>query len=378
MSQTTYKTAIFAAIRGFGLIQSRTLLIKELLSAGWRVVAATVEDEYTPKLIGLGATFEEVPFSRGGLAVGKDTASFLKLRSILKTYQPRILHLFHGKPVILGGIAAKSSHGTVVVSTITGLGNAFINDGYTRKLSEIGYRQALRRNQAVIFQNHDDEKLFINQGWIEPGKAHLILGAGVDINRFHPSADNQNKHQHPIILMVTRLLWQKGVREFVESAREVKQSLPEAKFQLAGEWDPVHPDSVDKEYVSQAVKQGTIEFLGYLDDMPQRLRDCDIFVLPSYREGVPRVLMEASASGVPVIATDAPGCREAVIQAETGLLVPARDSQALAQAIVKLLNDAELRMRMGKRGREFAEQKFDIRMITQQYLDVYRKVGVQI
>jgi glycosyltransferase involved in cell wall biosynthesis len=176
--------------------------------------------------------------------------------------------------------------------------------------------------------------------------------------------------------MATRLLWQKGVREYVEAAQIVRKEFPSARFDLAGEWDPMHPDAVDQEWVMQAVQQGNINFLGYLHDLPEQLRFTNLFVFPSsYREGVPRVLLEAAASGVAVVATDAPGCREAVIPGETGILVPPQDSQALAEAILQLLRRPDQLRQMGQTGRQMAIAQFDIQAITEKYFSLYQELG---
>ena len=370
--------AIFVAIRGFGLFQSRLQLIQTLLGSGWSVVVATMKDNYADQLADMGAMVEEVPFKRGGISPLEDVRAFLNLIKVYKKHQPHLIHIFHGKPIILGGLASYMQPGAKVVCTVTGLGHAFIKKTLLRNLSAFGYRSTLKRSDAVIFQNPDDMCKFVELNLVSPELAHLIISSGVDIVRYSSGGDRINQNGTLRVLMVTRLLWQKGVREFIDAAVQVKSKHPNVSFQLAGEWDPVHPDAVDKRSLDQAVEMGYIDFLGYLTDMPEQLRDVDVFVLPSYREGVPRVLLEAAACGVSVVTTDVPGCREVVIHGETGLLVPPRDNQALAQAIEVLINDQELRYQMGKNARKFVEKKFDIRLITQKYLEIYRSLGIEI
>jgi glycosyltransferase involved in cell wall biosynthesis len=161
-------------------------------------------------------------------------------------------------------------------------------------------------------------------------------------------------------------------------AEALKEAYPEAQFYLAGEWDEAHPDGIPKEWIQSSVSRGSIKFLGYLEKMPEELRRADIFVLPSYREGLPRVLLEASASGLPVITTDTPGCRDAVLDGVTGILIPPRDHQALAEAIRKLIESPNLRKQMGQQGRGLIEDRHDIKAITGQYLDLYASLGVGI
>jgi glycosyltransferase involved in cell wall biosynthesis len=177
--------------------------------------------------------------------------------------------------------------------------------------------------------------------------------------------------------MVSRLLWSKGVREYVAAAELVRRRHPAVRFQLAGEWDPVHPDAVPPCWVDAAVASGAIEFLGYLDNVAEQLRSSDVFVLPSYYpEGVPRVLLEASACGLPVVSTDVAGCREAVEDQQTGLLVPARDSRRLADAIAALIEAPDWGRRLGEAGRRRALERFDLCHIVEQHLAVYRELGL--
>jgi glycosyltransferase involved in cell wall biosynthesis len=232
----------------------------------------------------------------------------------------------------------------------------------------------LVRSAATIFLNPDDQRLFVEKKWIPKNKARLIVSSGIDMKRFRPNT--AASHEPPRVLMVGRLLWEKGVREFIEAAEIVKRKFPGARFHLAGEWDPVHPDAVKEEWVQAAVDRGAIEFLGYLKHMDDELRTTDVFVLPSYREGVPRVLLEAAACGVPVVTTDVPGCREVVVDRETGRLVPPRDSESLAAAISELLADATLRQQLGQAGRRHVEKEFDVLTITEKHLALYRDLGI--
>jgi glycosyltransferase involved in cell wall biosynthesis len=288
------------------------------------------------------------------------------------------VHTFHAKPTIFGGLNTYLQPKPLLMSTITGLGHAFIEGGYTRTLSALGYRLALRKNAAVIFQNPDDMQFFLERGWLSPSKAKLIHGSGVDTSEFRPNNGNNRANDPVRVLMVTRLIWQKGVREYVAAAEALKEAYPEAQFYLAGEWDEEHPDGIPREWIQSSVSRGSIKFLGYLEKMPEELRRADIFVLPSYREGLPRVLLEASACGLPVITTDTPGCRDAVLDGVTGILIPSRDHRALAEAIRKLIESPNLRKQMGQQGRGLIEDRHDIKAITGQYLDLYASLGVGI
>ncbi len=365
---------VFVAYRGFALTSSRLLLMQHFLSCGWIVVAAIARDDYSRQLSDAGVIVEPISFNREGLSPLADIKALLALIRIYRKYQPILIHHFHIKPIILGNLAAYSVGKVKVVNNIEGLGYALVSGGMIGHLAAAGYWLSLKRSQATIFLNPDDQQLFFEKGWVSEEQARLIVSPGVDTERFHP---DRTSHRKLRVLFVARLLWQKGVSEFVEAAEIVKREYPDVLFHLAGEWDRVHPDTVDKAWVQAAVNRGTIEFLGYLKDMDGQLRATDIFVLPSYyREGVPRVLLEAAACGVPVVTTDVPGCREAVVDGETGRLVPPQNSKALAEAISEILGNSELRQRMGQAARKRVEKEFEIRVITEKYLAVYRDLGI--
>lgn len=370
---------LLVAIRGFHLKSNRSLLMQHFLAQGWQVVAAVTPDKSVPELVEAGIEVEPVVFNRGGLSPFGDLKALWSLARLFGKYSPRLILFFQVKPIILGGMAAYLRGGkALVVNSITGLGHAFTVGGFTRWLAGLGYRIVLPRCSATVFENPDDQALFVEEeGWLPPEKARLIVSEGVDTQRFHPS--QAPREGAPRVLMVTRLLWQKGVREFVEAADLVRQDLPSIRFQLAGEWDFVHPDAVDEPWVQAAVDRGSIEFLGYLTDMDAQLRDIDLFVLPSYYgEGAPRVLLEAAASGVPVVTTDSIGCRELVIDGQTGRLVPPKDSLALAAAVREILSDPDLKASMGRAGRAWMEKDFDIQVITERYLQIYRDIGIDV
>ncbi|MGK7933968.1 MAG: glycosyltransferase family 4 protein [Microcystaceae cyanobacterium] len=369
---------IFVAYRGLALTRSRLQLVKAFLQEGWQVVAAMANDDYAQPLQDLGVKIEPVNFYRGGLSLITDLKAAIVLHRIYQKYKPQLIHLFHIKPLILGNFLAKFSPDSVVVTNIEGLGYALVAGGIIQMIASLGYRATLSRSDCVIFLNPDDQKLFIEQQWLVPEKTRLIISSGIDTNQFTPDL-NSTSHGFNI-LMVTRLLSQKGIKEFIEAAEIVKQQYPDVCFQLAGEWDTIHPNSVDPEYVYQAVKEGKIEFLGFISDMVTQLQNTSIFVLPSYyREGVPRVLLEAAACSVPVVTTDWTGCRETVVDEETGYLVPPQNSQALAKAIFKILAlSSEERQLMGDRSRQRVKELFDVPVVTEQYLKVYREFNLKI
>ncbi|ELR99055.1 glycosyltransferase family 4 protein [Gloeocapsa sp. PCC 73106] len=359
---------IFAANRAFSLTSSRLPLMQRFLEKGWQVVAVVSPDDYTHILSEMKVIVEPVGFYRSSVTTGGQL--LFKLIQIYRHYQPEIIHQFHTKPMFLGTIASYFVPQAKVINTITGLGFAFVTEGITNYLTVKGYQMLGRKSDIIIYQNHDDYRLFLDKKWVNPEKARLIVSSGVDIHKFSPA---ESPSLNLRVLMVTRLLWQKGVKEYIEAAERLKCDYPQVRFHLAGEWETKHPNGVPSAYIEAAVAKGVIEFLGYLKDMPLQLQGTDIFVLPSYyREGVPRVLLEAAASGVPVVTTDFPGCREAVIANETGYLVPPQDSKALSEAIALLLSDAQLRENMGQAGRRYILDNLTDDQIIEAYFRVYQ------
>ncbi len=372
-------TAIIVANRAFAIANSRLKLIQHLMEKDWRVVVATTPDANASLLEEAGVIVETVEFHRGGFSISRDAGALLRLLSIYRRYQPTLVHHFNAKPVIFGTAAAQITPRAKIVNTITGLGHAFIMGGAAKSLVSAGYRMALRRADATIFQNRDDLKLFVEQHWVRSRDARLIVSSGIDTTRFQPLPPGSNTPSDQRVLMVGRLIWQKGVREFIEMAKILRERFPSVRFQLAGEWDPSHPDAVDRRFVDDAVASGRVEFLGFRADLNRLLPEISIFVLPStYREGTPRVMLEAAACGIPVVAFDVPGSREAVLDNKTGFLVPPQHASALTDAVARLLTNDTLRMQFGRAGRAFVEQHFDTIRVTAAYVELYREVGIAV
>lgn len=368
-----HKTVLFAANRGYALTSSREAIIRRFLNDNWRVVLATADDEESRYLVGLGAVLEPVTFNRGGLAPRIDWQAWRRMHATYRRWQPGLVHHFHAKPVMLGTLAVRQALGDspAVVNTITGLGHAFINGGVAARLAGLGYRAALPRSDVIIFQNRDDRQLFLDHGWVPEGRARMIAGSGIDLDRFS-YVEREGRQTAPVVIMIGRLLGQKGIPEFTEVARRIGERWPEARFLLAGEEDPVHPDAVTPDWIRQ---RGGVEYLGRLEDVRPLLEEADLMLFPSYREGVPRAVMEAAATGVPTVAFDVPGVREAVRDGDTGYLVPDRDVDALHGRVMELLEDEEQRLTLGRAARRLAEEAFDIRAIQEQYWRIYMEFG---
>ena len=367
---------LLAAQRGYALASSRRKLIEAYLAADWQVVVATADDEYAQQLVSWGAELAPVAFRRGGFFPVGDARAGATLWRVMRRYRPQLVHNFHAKTIMLSSAAARLAIGRKVrvVNTITGLGHAFIAGGTVRRLVSLGYRVALARTDLTIFQNDDDRDLFVGSGWVVAERACTIVGSGIDVQQFRPLRDTPPAGER--VLMMARLLWQKGVREFVEAARQVRARRPEVVFLLAGETDRTHRDAVPARYLEQAVAAGHIEYTGYLTDPRRTLATSALCVLPSYREGAPRVVLEAAACGVPSIGADVPGTRQVIHDGETGLLVPVRNADALAEAILSLLANPERRLAFGRRARQLAEEEFDTGVIAARHFALYRELGV--
>jgi len=369
---------IFVANRGYALTSSRANLIRRFLASDWNVVIATADDAESRSLTDMGALLEPVVFNRGGLTLSADLSCYFRLCSIYRRWRPALLHHFNAKPVLFGSLVARQVLGgrVRVVNTITGLGQAFTAGGLSAGLAALGYRAAIPRSDVTIFQNRDDRALFLERNWVSDAAARLVAGSGVDINRFTPADRNGRDNHAPVIVMIGRLLRQKGIPEFVQLAKDIRGLRPGARFLLAGEEESRSPDAVSADWLHQ---QSSIEFLGRLVDVAPLLQQADLFLFPSYyREGVPRVVLEASAMGLPTVGFDVPGVREAIRDGETGYLVKNRDLATMTARVDELLDDPRLRLRMGQNARKLAEDCFDLRVIEERYFELYRELGLEI
>lgn len=314
-----------------------------------------------------------IPFenARTSLNPFADLRSLARLIALYRREQPDIIHHVAMKPVLYGSLAAKTVRRARVVNALAGMGWLFTSEkGHARWLKPI-VRQALKRLAAsglTIVQNPDDRAMLVELG-IAAARIRLIPGAGVDLDRFRPSVAPGGP---ATVVMPTRLLWDKGVGEFVAAARLLRARRIEARFVLAGEPDPLNPASVSAEDVGNWVREGAIEHPGFVADMPDLLARSHVVCLPSYYgEGIPKSLIEAAAAARPIVTTDAPGCREIVRDGYNGLLVPPRSTTELATALERLIVDPALRDQMGRHGRALAERRFGQDTIIRQTLAVY-------
>ncbi len=356
------------------LLSHRLPLALAAKNEGYEVHISTSPGSGVDQIVSRGLRHHCIPLSRSGMNLLAEFRTLFALFLLFRRVKPDVVHLVTIKPVLYGGIAARAAGVPGVVAAISGLGFVFMNTGVkvalVRMLAVRVYRLAFgKRNLKVIFQNPDDCKTIMKATNLEASKVVMIRGSGVDLSKFVAEPFLPGT---PVVVMAARLLRDKGVNEFVEAAMLLKQRGLQARFWLVGDPDPGNPTSVDETELRQWRASGAIELLGHREDIAQIFAQSHIVVLPSYREGLPKVLLEAAACGRAIVTSDVPGCRDAIEAGVTGILVPPRDALALADAMERLLRDAPLREQMGRAGRNLAEREFSIEMVVETHLAIYR------
>ena len=323
------------------------------------VLAPDIREDLKPELINMGIEFIEIKLERKGFSLLNLISSVIELIRLFKEIQPNIIFSYTHKAILSGSLAAKISGLSNTFSMVTGTGHIF--DHQTKKekviklIGSLALRIALRFNKLVFFQNPDDQALFLKNNIVLSQKTKLVNGSGVNLDKFSVSP----LPSQPIFLCMARLIKSKGLEEFARAAKRVKKLYPEARFILYGYPDD-HPDSIDEnEIISNWLNDFGVEYFGYAENPIDAIKECSVFVLLSYKEGTPRVVLEAMAMGRPIITTDAPGCRETVKNGVNGFLVPRFDDVKAANAMTKLLS-AELRNEMGQESRKFCQLKFNV------------------
>ncbi len=349
------------------LVNFRGPLLRAMVDAGHEVVACAPgrPEDVVAALAKMGVTYQEILLERTGTNPVSDMMTVYSLRNLFGQLRPDCALFYTIKPVIYGSIAAGYAGIPKVFSMITGLGYAFGDSSFKQRIVRVPvqalYRRALRRNEAVFFQNPDDKELFVKRRLVnDPENAVLINGSGVDIAYYRKAPPVTDKI---IFLLIARLIRDKGIYEYVEAARQVKQHYPNVVFRLLGPFDS-NPSAISQITIEQWHEEGVIEYLGRTKDVRPYIADCSVYVLPSYREGTPRTVLEAMAMGRPVITTDAPGCRETVIDGRNGYLVPVKDAGSLTEALEKFIVAPELIPNMGEESRKIAVKKYDVRKVN--------------
>lgn len=368
----TGKTVAMAINASWNIFNFRAGLIRGLQEAGHSVVAMSPKDAYVPALVGLGVDHVPVAMDSAGLSPLHDLALLIRYRRALKRIRPDVFLAYTAKPNVWGSLAAQSL-GIPVVNNVSGLGTAFIRGGLLKNIVSTLYRTAFRRSATVFFQNPEDLDLFVKSGLVRPDSAALLPGSGIDLTRFSPRAEPPEPRA-PTFLLVGRLLWDKGIGEYIEAARMVRQRRPDARFHLLGFLDAQNRTAIPAEQVARWEAEGIVEYLGHAEDVRDALAGADCVVLPSYREGLPRTLLEAAAMGKPLIATDVPGCRHVVDAGVNGFLCEARDPTSLSEAMLRMLDlETGARTAMGAAARRKVEEEFDERRVIDLYLEAIRE-----
>ena len=348
------------------LTNFRGPLIREMARAGHRVfaVAPGLTDEIGDRIRALGGIPVEIDLGRGSLNPLRALATTRQFRALIRKLRPDVVIAYTVTPIVLGAAAAKSEGVSRFVALITGLGYAFTGGRepkrlLSRLLGLLMYRRALRRADIALFQNPDDREEFGRLGLL-PARlpTGIVNGSGVDLDHFQPAP----LPDRPSFLMIARFLKDKGVREYGEAAARLKRNHPEVEVALAG-WLDDSPDAIDASDLDRFAAAG-LTLLGRLDDVRPAIAAASVYVLPSYREGTPRSVLEAMAMGRAIITTDAPGCRETAIDGDNGFLVPPRDADGLHRAMLRFVEQPELAAPMGLRSRRLAEQKYDVTEVS--------------
>ena len=361
------KAIVIAANSAWNLVNFRGNIVAALQQRGYRLVAIAPPDPHCRELEQMGVEYRALDFRSGGISPLADARLFLRYLALLRRIRPAAFLGFTIKPNVYGSLAARLL-GIPVINNVSGLGTAFIKRGPITRVATFLYRLAFRRSATVFFQNAEDRDQFVEAGMVAAGQARLLPGSGVDLDRFSPAPLPSGE---PFgFLLIARLLWDKGVQEYVDAARMVKARHPDARFQILGFAEVDNRTAVPRASLDGWIAEGLIEHLGATDDVRPFIAACDCVVLPSYREGLPRSLLEASAMARPIVATDVPGVRDVVEDRVTGLLCPVRSALSLAETMLEMiaLSPAERRA-MGLAGRERVERRFGIEVVTQRYLD---------
>jgi glycosyltransferase involved in cell wall biosynthesis len=359
--------------------------LRAFADAGMDVVGVSAPGPFVPQLESWGIRHEPLRHATRSSAPGQDAMALVELWRLFKRLRPDIVHTHNPKPGLYGRFAARAAGVPGVVNTVHGLYASPDDQAWRKAMVYALERTASLCSGAELVQNPDDLRVLARIG--VPSDKLVLLGNGVDLQRFRPAEDEQICRQARadlgldgeavVVGVVARLVWQKGFRELFAAAERVHETLPNVAFVVIGGSDLEKGDAISPEELDSARRRAGIVFAGSRDDMERLYQAFDLFVLPSYREGFPRSAMEAAACAVPVIATDIRGCREVVADGESGFLVPVRDPVGLAAAIAKLAVDPDLRRRMGTAGRQKAEREFDDRSVVAKTIDAYERVLVR-
>jgi len=346
------------------LVNFRGNLIKTLRQLGHEVLCIAPDAWFADEVRAIASEFATAEVARAGLNPLDDILYYLQLRQLLERLRPDSILAYTIKPIVYGTMAARNLGISEIYALITGLGYAFMNVSYHQRLTGLLarslYRRALKFDRRVFFQNPDDRDEFVTLNIVEAEKTALVNGSGVDLQHFSRQTLPEGP---PVFLLIARLLKDKGIMEYIEAAASLRKVFPSARFQLLGPADP-SPSGLPLSAIERYTEAGVIEYLGATRDVRPFLQQASVFVLPSYREGLPRTVVEAMATGRPIVTSDAPGCRQTVREGENGFLVPIRNPSALAATMRRFIENPQLLPPMAAASRRLAEQNYDVHEIN--------------
>jgi len=343
-------------------------------TAGYRVSVATRVDRHGERITAHGLGLIPLRLERRGINPLRELRAVAELLRIYRSSKPDIVHHVALKPILYGTLAAKMAGVPHIVNAPVGMGYAFSSRRLLARLLRpaiiLAYRWLMNPgNSCVVFENPDDRQWLSQLGIVDAGRTRLIRGAGVNLDLFAATGEPAG---NPVVVLPARMLWDKGIGEFVAAAAMLRQSGVAARFVLAGERDAGNLAAIPLAQLERWHAEGIVEWIGHQDDMPRVLASAHIVCLPSYREGLPKALIEAAAGGRPIVTCDVPGCREVVRDEENGLLVPPHDVAGLAAALRRLIEQPALRARMGRRGRAIAAAEFSVQQVNSETLALYQ------
>ncbi|KGJ89903.1 glycosyltransferase family 4 protein [Colwellia psychrerythraea] len=368
------KKLLFVVNVDWFFISHRLPIALSAMNQGYEVHLACGVTNKKNFLESYGITVHQLSLSRSGVGFYNELKTVNQLYRVIKSIKPDIIHSVTIKPVLYGNVIARLLRVPVRITSISGLGYVFIAVGIKAKLFRVLisslYKVALNGASAVIFQNSSDRDILKKLGAVNANQEVFIRGSGIDLGLYSVSEEPKGM---PVVMLVARLLVDKGVNEFAAAARIVKLTRNDVRMVLVGDADLENPKSISPEQINEWVSIGLIEHWGYSHNVPETISKSNIMVLPSYREGLPKSLIEAAACGRAVITTNVPGCRDAIEPNETGLLVPVKSVELLAEAVLKLIDDDALRLKFASNGRKLAESAFNIQDVIKKHIDIYEQ-----
>lgn len=376
MKQKNRKLTLVANT-AWSMFNFRRGLLSRLIDDGYQLIIIAPHDDYSDKLRAMGCVVVDLPIEAKGTNPLQDLKLIHTLYRLYQQITPDFIIHYTIKPNIYGSLAAKIA-GIPSLAITTGLGYTFVNDNFIAKIARQLYKMAFRYPKEVWFLNEDDRQVFLAYSLVSENKAKLLHGEGVNVSHFSPIPSSSGNNP-TTFLLIARMLWDKGIGEYIEAARVIKGKYPKTHFQLLGACDVPNPSLISREQISIWESEGIVEYLGITDDVRTVIANVDCVVLPSYREGIPRTMLEAAAMAKPLIVSDAPGCKDVVINGKTGFLCKVKNRDSLAAAMELIINQStQERVDIGVAGRNLVLQKFDEQVVIKKYIDMLSRYNLSV